>query len=92
MYSRMPNVDSKLSVSVPHGVVIFPSFPFLFCLRRFMKALKRAIFSGNSVAVFATFSCSNSKFPFSTLPVRFMAVAIIASFIVEGLGAGALRA
>jgi len=64
----------------------------LFFFNLFRKTLKIDIFSGSSINTSEVRTFSNRIFPVSMFPVLFIAEATIASFIVEGLGAGAERA
>ena len=54
--------------------------------------MKIDIFSGSSISTSDVRIFSNRIFPAFMFPVLFIAEATIASFIVEGLGAGAERA
>ena len=76
MYSLIPKVLSNPS-------------PCLFFFSLFIKALKRAILSGNSTVTCEVRIFSNSALPFSMFPVRLIADATNANLIVDGLGAGA---
>jgi len=64
----------------------------LFFFNLLRNALKIDIFSGNSINTSDVRIFSNRVFPVSMFPVLFITEATIASFIVEGLGAGAERA